>query len=41
MIEGENKYLQAENKSWPERITKINDSATICGVVIFKGQSFV
>lgn len=41
MIEGEQKYLQADNPNWPERIIKINDSATICGVVIFKGLSFI
>lgn len=41
VVEGSEQYLMAENPNWPERIIKINDSATICGVVIFKGQSFV
>lgn len=38
IIEGETSYLQALNPSWPEPIIKINNNATICGVVIFKGE---
>lgn len=38
VIEGERKYLRALNPAWPEPIIKINGNATICGVVIFKGE---
>lgn len=38
VIEGEKKYLRALNPAWPEQIIQINGNATICGVVIFKGE---
>ena len=37
IIEGEHQYLQALNPDWPNRIIEVNESATICGVVVFKG----
>lgn len=38
VIEGERKYLKALNPAWPEPMMEINGNATICGVVIFKGE---
>lgn len=38
VIEGGKQYLRALNPSWPEPIIEINGNATICGVVIFKGE---
>jgi SOS-response transcriptional repressor LexA len=38
MIEGDRKYLRALNPAWPEQIIQIDGNATICGVVIFKGE---
>ena len=38
IIEGEKRYLRALNPAWPEPIIAINGDATICGVVIFKGE---
>lgn len=38
VIEGERKYLRALNPAWPEPMIEINGHATICGVVIFKGE---
>lgn len=38
IIEGDRKYLKALNPSWPEPIIQINGNATMCGVVIFKGE---
>ena len=38
VIEGEKSYLRALNPAWPEPIVAINGNATICGVVIFKGE---
>ncbi|MGF6153993.1 LexA family protein [Pseudomonas fluorescens] len=38
IIEGDRKYLKAINPAWPEPILPINGNATICGVVIFKGE---
>ena len=38
IIEGEHQYLQAINPDWPDPIIQINGDATICGVVIFKGE---
>jgi SOS-response transcriptional repressor LexA len=37
VIQGEDQYLEALNPAWPERIIKVNEHATFCGVVIFKG----
>jgi len=39
VIEGNKKYLIALNPAWPERVIEINSNATICGVVIFKGEA--
>lgn len=38
IIEGERRYLKAINPAWPEPIMSINGNASICGVVIFKGE---
>lgn len=38
VLEGGKQYLRALNPSWPEPIIEINGNATICGVVIFKGE---
>lgn len=38
IVEGKRKYLKALNPDWPERIIQSHASATICGVVIFKGE---
>lgn len=38
VIEGDRKYLRALNPAWPEPIIQINGHATICGVVIFRGE---
>jgi len=39
VIEGEQKYLRPLNPAWPEQIIRINGNATICGIVIFKGET--
>ena len=38
VVEGDKRYLKALNPAWPEPMIKINGNATICGVVIFKGE---
>lgn len=38
MIEDGKKYLKALNPDWPNRIIEVNEEATICGVVVFKGE---
>lgn len=38
VVEGDRKYLRALNPAWPEQIISINGNATICGVVIFRGE---
>ncbi len=38
IVEGGRQYLKALNPDWPDRIIKINEDATICGVVVFKGE---
>lgn len=38
IIEGERQYLKALNPDWPNRIIEVNAAATICGVVVFKGE---
>ena len=38
IIEGDRRYLKALNPDWPQRIIEINESAWICGVVVFKGE---
>ena len=37
VIEQGRKFLRALNPDWPEGIVEINEQATICGVVVFKG----
>ncbi len=39
IIEGEHKYLKAENPAWPNPIQLINGNCSIVGVVIFAGRS--
>lgn len=36
VIEGEERYLMALNPAWPERIMRVDERATICGVVVAK-----
>ena len=38
IVEGEQKYLKALNPDWPVRIVERNSTASICGVVVFKGE---
>jgi SOS-response transcriptional repressor LexA len=38
IIEGNRQYLKALNPDWPNRIVELNADATICGVVVFKGE---
>lgn len=38
VIEGNKRYLKALNPAWPEQMIEINGNATVCGVVIFKGE---
>jgi SOS-response transcriptional repressor LexA len=38
IIEGGRQYLKALNPDWPERITELQPSAVIYGVVVFKGE---
>lgn len=38
IIEGDKHYLKPLNPHWPEPVIPINGRATICGVVIFKGE---
>ena len=38
IIEDGRQYLKALNPDWPDRIIKIKENATICGVVVFKGE---
>lgn len=38
IVEGGRKYLKALNPDWPQRIVESDSSATVCGVVVFKGQ---
>ncbi len=38
IIEGDRQYLKALNPDWPNRIIEVNSAATICGVVVFKGE---
>ncbi len=41
LIDGEKRYLEALNPSWPNRIIPINRNATLIGVVIGRFDSFV
>lgn len=38
IIEENRQYLKALNPDWPNRIIEVNAAATICGVVVFKGE---
>ena len=38
IIEEGHQYLKALNPDWPNRIIEVNSNATICGVVVFKGE---
>ena len=38
VIEGDRQYLMALNPDWPNRIIEVNEAATTCGVVVFKGE---
>ncbi len=38
IVEGNQQYLKALNPDWPNRIIEVNSAATICGVVVFKGE---
>jgi SOS-response transcriptional repressor LexA len=38
LIDGEKRYLRALNPAWPTPVIEINGNATVCGVVIFKGE---
>ena len=38
IVEGGRRYLKALNPDWPNRIIELNSNATICGVVVFKGE---
>ena len=31
-------YLKALNPDWPNRIIEVDEEATICGVIVFKGE---
>lgn len=41
LTEGNERFLQALNPDWPNRIFPINGKASLCGVVIGKYQSFI
>jgi SOS-response transcriptional repressor LexA len=38
IVEGDRQFLKAVNPDWPQRIIEVNLNATICGVVVFKGE---
>ena len=38
IVEDGRQYLKALNPDWPRRTIRLNSKATICGVVVFKGQ---
>ena len=38
IVEGGRQYLKADNPDWPQRIVEVDTNATICGVVVFKGE---
>lgn len=38
VVEEGRQYLKALNPDWPRRIIQVKSKATICGVVVFKGQ---
>jgi len=38
IVEGDRQYLKALNPDWPNRIIEVDAAATICGVVVFRGE---
>jgi SOS-response transcriptional repressor LexA len=38
IVEENRQYLKALNPDWPNRIIEVNADASICGVVVFKGE---
>ncbi|MEE9411653.1 MAG: S24 family peptidase [Methylococcales bacterium] len=38
IVENNQQFLRAVNPDWPQRIIAIEEEATICGVVVFKGE---
>jgi SOS-response transcriptional repressor LexA len=38
IIEEGKQYLKALNPDWPNRIIEVDEEATICGVIVFKGE---
>lgn len=38
IIEEGKRYLKALNPDWPNRIIEVDEEATICGVIVFKGE---
>nr|MCH9698580.1 S24 family peptidase [Gammaproteobacteria bacterium] len=38
IVENNQQFLKALNPDWPDRIMAIKEEATICGVVVFKGE---
>ncbi len=38
IVENNRQFLKALNPDWPDRIIAIKEEATICGVVVFKGE---
>jgi SOS-response transcriptional repressor LexA len=38
IVEGGKQYLKALNPDWPNRIIEVDEEASICGVVVFKGE---
>jgi SOS-response transcriptional repressor LexA len=38
IIEGDKRYLKALNPNWPKPIIELDSTATLCGVVVFKGE---
>lgn len=38
VVEGSRRFLRAANPAWPDPILQVDGNATICGVVIFKGE---
>ncbi len=38
IIEEGSQYLKALNPDWPNRIIEIDEDASICGVIVFKGE---
>lgn len=39
IVEEGKQYLKALNPDWPNRIIEIDEEASICGVIVFKGEA--